>query len=100
MGITNPTATLPKTYPAGDQQVTVIASNIINNAGTPIFYYFNKNYPLDMANNPAVTPALVSDVRLVKIYLEININPARGPENIKMQSFVEMRNLNDYDRIQ
>ena len=99
MGATNPTATLPKTYPAGDQQTITITSNIINGSGVPIFYYYNKDYPDDTANNPVATPALVGDIRLVKIYLETNIIPNRAPDNVKIQSFVEMRNLNDYDRI-
>ena len=99
MGATNPTATLPKTYPAGDQQTITIASNIINGSGVPIFYYYNSDYPADLVNNPVATPAQIADVRLVKIYLETNIVPSRAPDNVKIQSFVEMRNLNDYDRI-
>lgn len=99
MGITDPTDTLPKTYPAGDQDTVTIVSGIVNDISAPIFYYYNKDYPADAINNPVTTPALAADVRLVKIYLEINIDPAKAPNNVKMQSFVEMRNLNDYDRI-
>lgn len=99
MGATDPTATLPKTYPAGDQQTIIIISNIVNDDSVPIFYYYNQDYPADTTNNPVATPALTANVRLVKIYLETNIIPNRAPDNIKIQSFVEMRNLNDYDRI-
>jgi prepilin-type N-terminal cleavage/methylation domain-containing protein len=99
MGVTNPTVALPKTYPSGDQQVITIVSNIINDASVPVFYYYNQNYPADTINNPVATPALTANIRLVKIYLETNIIPNRAPDNIKIQSFVEMRNLNDYDRI-
>jgi Tfp pilus assembly protein PilV len=98
MGITDPTSGLPKTYPTGDQQTQIIATHIVNNASTPVFYYYNTNYPGDTTNNPMTTPASISDVRLVKIMLHININPNRPPDNIQMQTFVEMRNLNDYDR--
>ena len=37
MGITEPTSTLPKTYPAEDQQTISIVSHIINDDSKPIF---------------------------------------------------------------
>ena len=99
MGVTKPTATIPKTYPSGDQQTITIASSIVNDNSTPIFRYYNKDYPGNLQNNPMNAPIKISDVRLMKIYLKININPNRAPDNIEMQSFVEIRNLNDYDKI-
>ena len=100
MGITNPTNGMPITYPAGDQQTITIASNIVNNNNTPIFYYYDENYPGDTTNNPMPNPINVPNVRMVKVYLQINIDPNRPPNNIQMQNFVEIRNLNDYDRLQ
>jgi prepilin-type N-terminal cleavage/methylation domain-containing protein len=100
MGVTAPSGNMPKVYPAGDQQIIVIATKIVNASNEPIFYYFNKNYPGDTANNPLLMPVDVSVVRLVEIHLKININPNRAPDNIEMQSFAEIRNLNDYDHIQ
>jgi len=97
MGITKPTGSYPKTYPDGDQETVIIADKIVNDSETPVFYYFNKDYPGDQANNPVATPADVSNIRLAKIFLKINIDPGKGPENIEMQSFVEFRNLNDYN---
>lgn len=99
MGVTDPTSGMPKTYPSGDEQTVALASHIVNDSDTPIFYYYNQNYPGDTANNPMSVPAAVFDVRLLKIYLKINVVPNRAPDNIEMQSFVELRNLNDYDRI-
>ncbi len=99
MGVTSPANTMPKTYPVGDQTVVTIASHIVNNGSTPIFYYYNKDYPLDTTNNPLVAPVDFSVIRLVKMYLQININPAHAPDNIEMQTFAELRNLNDYDHL-
>lgn len=99
MGITNPNSTMPKTYPSGDQETQVVCGHVVNNATTPIFSYYNKNYPGDITNNPMSVPASVGDVRLIKLDLHINIDPNRPPDNIQMQTFIEMRNLNDYDRI-
>lgn len=98
MGVTDPTSTMPKSYPSGDQQTITITSSIVNTS-VPIFSFYNKDYPGDVINNPMATPANVANVRLLKIHLQININPNRAPDNIEMQSFVELRNLNDYDRI-
>jgi prepilin-type N-terminal cleavage/methylation domain-containing protein len=99
MGVTDPTTTMPKTYPSGDQQVFTLAVRIVNTPSEPIFYYYDKNYAGGSAQSSLVTPANVSDVRLMKIHLKINIDPNRAPDNIELQTFVEMRNLNDYDRI-
>lgn len=99
MGFRKPSGGLPKTYASGDQETKIIASNIVNDGSDPIFYYYNKDYPGDQANNPVATPASVSDIRLVKIFLKININPNRAPDSISMESFAELRNLNDYDRV-
>ena len=101
MGVTDPTTTLPKTYPNSnpliDQKTFTLVSNVVNSASQPIFSYYNTNYPGDTINNPLTIPAVVADVRLVKVDLEINTNPARMANNVEMQTFVEMRNMNDYD---
>lgn len=100
MGIRKPSGTLPKTYLSGDEGTITIAKNIVNTASEPIFYYFDKEFAGDSSDPPLSAPVNVSDVRIIKIHLKININPNRAPDNVEMQSFVEMRNLNDYDRIQ
>jgi hypothetical protein len=103
LGIRPPTNTIPKTYAAGDATTMQIADHIMNNPANPadaMFSYFNKDYPADIVNNPVSVPADVSQIRLVRIFLKININPNRAPDNIQQESFVELRNLNDYDRIQ
>lgn len=99
MGARVPTTGMPKTYPAGDQTTKVLAKNIVNTPSEPIFYYYNANYPTDKVTNPLAMPLDVSAVRLAKILLKINVIPGKGPENIEIQSFVEIRNLNDYDRM-
>lgn len=99
MGVTKPTNTIPKTYPASDQTIVVITDKIVNDSSSPLFYYYNKNYPGDNANNPVPDPVDISTIRLVKVSLKVNIDPNKNPESMDMESFVELRNLNDYDRI-
>jgi prepilin-type N-terminal cleavage/methylation domain-containing protein len=94
-GVAEPSGA-PPSYPAGDQEVSVIAENIVNTAGQPLFYYFNTDYPADQENNPLLVPVSpVSDIRLVKIDIFLNIDPLRAPDNIRLESFVELRNLKD-----
>lgn len=100
MGIRHPSGTFPKTYAAGDEEIFQMADHIVNTSDDSMFSYYNKDYPLDLTNNPLVVPADVSQIRLVKIFLKININPLRAPDNIQQETFVELRNLNDYNRIE
>lgn len=98
MGIRRPSGSFPVTYASGDGETQTIAANVVNAAGNPVFAYFDSNYPEDSVNNPIVTPATVPNIRLIRITLHVNINPNRAPDNIQIQSFAEMRNLNDHDR--
>lgn len=99
MGITKPTVSMPKSYATSDQQTIILADRIVNESDEPIFYYYNKDYPADTIHNPVAAPVDVSTIRLIKIFLKINIDPNRAPDNIETQTFVELRNLNDYDRM-
>lgn len=98
LGVRKPTMGVPKTYAPTDATTTTIAMHVVNDAATPIFAYYDSNYPEDSVNNPIATPANAPNVRLVRIDLHMNIDPNRPPDNIQIKSFVEMRNLNDHDR--
>lgn len=100
MGVTDPTETMPKNYPSGDEETFMLANKIVNTEMEPIFYYYDKSYAGGLTQTHLATPASVAEVRLLKIHFKINIDPNRAPDNIELQTFVEMRNLNDYDRIE
>ncbi len=94
-GVTDPAGT-PPVYPAEDQTVSTIAQYVQNTGSEPLFSFYNSDYPQDEINNPLSVPVTqVSDIRLVKIDIFINIDPFRSPDNIRLESFVEMRNLKD-----
>lgn len=99
MGVRNPSESFPVTYAAGDEETFQLADHIINSVDDKMFSYYNSDYPEDTVNNPVATPADVSEIRLIKIFLKINIDPNRAPDNIQQETFIEIRNLNDYDRI-
>ncbi|MFZ1735817.1 MAG: prepilin-type N-terminal cleavage/methylation domain-containing protein [Candidatus Moraniibacteriota bacterium] len=98
LGVRDPSGSFPITYASGDATTSVIAQRIVNTGSQPIFLYYDASYPEDSVNNPIVTPATVPNVRLVKINLYMNIDPNHAPDNVNIQSFAEMRNLNDHDR--
>lgn len=95
-GVTKPVAGTPVTYPAGDETITTIATYVVNASNEPLFSYYNKNYPGDTANNPLTGTIAVGDVRLIRVWVRMNIDPIKAPNNINIESFAELRNLNDY----
>lgn len=97
MGVTNPTGSTPVSYPAADDTVTVMANFVVNESSDPVFYYYNENYPGDTVNNPLGTPVSVENVRLVRVHLLVNIDPVHAPNNINIESFADLRNLETYE---
>lgn len=96
-GVREPSAAQPPTYAAGDGTTSIIAEYIVNDATQPLFYYYNENYPGDTVNNPLTTPTSIGDVRLVRVFIRMNIDPIKAPNNINIESFVDLRNLESYD---
>ncbi len=76
----------------GIEDINII-SEYVRNGSTPIFYYYNANYPTDTQNNPLPTPAEVNQIRLVRIFLEINVDPGQAPEHFILISNTQLRNL-------
>ena len=80
----------------GDQTTEVFVNYISNTNAQPVFSYYNRDYPSDIINNPLATPVSVENVRLIKIHLLVNIDPINAPNNVNVESFAELRNLNNY----
>ncbi len=94
VGVTNPVAGTPVSYPVADDTVSIMANYVVNENTDPVFYYYNQNYPGDAVNNPIATPAAIDQIRLVRVHLYVNINPVHAPDNINIESFADLRNLN------
>lgn len=91
-GVTQPSGSQPVQYLASDEATTTI-SQYVRNASDPVFYYYNGDYPADTTNNPLTTPALVNEVKLIRMFLNININPAKAPDDFNLEVFVQLRNV-------
>jgi len=98
MGIREPNSGFPVTYNSGDGTVQTIAGSIMNTGSDPIFQYYDQSYT--GSEGSLSTPAVIAQVRMVRIFLMINIDPNNAPDNIQTETFVGLRNLNDYDRIE
>lgn len=83
----------PAAYPAGDDEVRIVGNGIVNNAGQSLFYYYNRDYPVDVVNNPLAVPANPVDIGMVKIDLYVNVNTIQVPDSAHMQTFVRPRNI-------
>jgi len=100
IGITEPQGGAVKSYPSEDQQVEILVKNVLNSSGENLFNYYNRYYPADLVNNPIDLGSNdISNIRMTEINLRINTDNNRLENDLRLRSFVEIRNLNDYDRI-
>jgi len=90
-GVINPTGT-PATYPAGNEILKEIATNV-RNGSEAIFYYYNGDWPSDTVNNPLPAPARLSETKLMKVYLKINPKANDPGNDFLLESYVNLRGL-------
>ncbi len=83
-GITNPTE-YPVEYPQDQEQVSILSRYIRNQL--PIFRYF------DGQGEELPAPARLEETKLIRVFLIINVNPERAPQNFELESNVQIRNL-------
>jgi prepilin-type N-terminal cleavage/methylation domain-containing protein len=92
-GITEPTG-YPAQYPQDQERLTTLTTNIRNEA-SPVFYYYNSNWPDDILNNPLPQNLRLSDTRIVRIYLVVNTQPNNPNADYTLESFSQIRMLKD-----
>ena len=86
-GVTNPTSD-PISYPENQEEVSIISSYVRN--GPAIFEYYDANGDLIVES-----PARLSDTKVMKVYLVINVNEGQSPDDVELESYVHLRNLKD-----
>jgi len=90
-GIVEPTGN-PLTYDFNNEKIFVVSEYVRNNT-EPIFIYFNSDYPYDTTNNPLPAPARLIETKLINIFLRINIDPLRAPDDFDLYTDIQLRNL-------
>ncbi len=82
---------VPPSYGSYGEAIPII--NYLVNDTEPVFQYYDSNY--DGSTDPLDFPVLISDIRLIRIILEINRDEGRLPMPIKAETAVMIRNLKD-----
>ena len=90
MGTSDPSGN-PPVYPVADSETKIIAKDIINDSGEPIFYYY------DNANNIISNPA--ANISLIRM-IGVNFVVERKEGDLNIESYASIRNLSEYDRIE
>lgn len=76
----------PSSYPLDQETVLVITSYVRN--APPIFSYFKEN------NQPITDyPARLTETKVMKVFLVVNVDPNRSPNEYQLESYVQLRNL-------
>jgi len=78
----------PLTYNSENEEVSIISSYIRN--GPVIFEYFDEN-----GDQIIESPARLSDTKAMRIYLVVNVNEDYAPDDVEIESYVQLRNLKD-----
>jgi len=92
-GVIEPTQ-VPVTYPTDQEKVSTIAS-YVDNAGQPLFIYYNGDYPTDTVNNPLPQVSRLLNTRFISVYLRINIAVDYSAQPFEIASGVQIRSLKD-----
>jgi len=92
-GVIDPTG-WPIEYDSENEEIFIL-SKYVRNEATPVFTYYNKDWPGDIINNPLPTPARLKETKLMEVYLRVNVDPNRPPQNFDLESFVQIRNLKE-----
>ncbi len=80
----------PYTYPPAQAVTTTIATTV-RNGSVPVFTYFDENWPTDTTNNPLTTPANVSRVKMVRVYLRMNESTTNPSADYILDTMVNLR---------
>ncbi len=79
----------PLEYLPANETVSEIA-RYINNQAEPMFAYYDTDY--NLIANPSANK---QNIRLVKIFLKINVTPERAPNDYIISMDIQIRNLKD-----
>lgn len=93
-GVINP-ASSPIQYPPENEEISIISEYVRN--APPIFEYFyfdeNQNQFVKIEDYPAK----LLDTKLMKVFLVVNVDPNRPPDDFELESYVQLRNLKESD---
>lgn len=90
-GIIQPTA-VPVTYPVANEVITTLISSV-EATSSPVFRYYNGDWPADTINNPLSAADRTLNTRFVKIHIRLNQTDNFGAEPFELSSGVSIRSM-------
>lgn len=91
-GVTKPSGDPPQ-YVLSNETVSTFSSYVNNSSTSPIFTYYNGDWPADTVNNPLSTLTRLNETKLMHVNLKINVDPNRPPDDFILESDTQIRNL-------
>lgn len=91
-GVVKPTGDPPQ-YILTNETITILSTNVRNAVPGPIFTYYNGDWSNDTVNNPLPTLTRLTETKLMHVYLKVNVNPNRPPDDFELESDAQIRNL-------
>jgi type II secretory pathway pseudopilin PulG len=76
---------IPAVYSASGEEISILSQYVRNTP--PIFRYFDEN------GQELPPPARRKDTKLMQVYLVINVDENRPPQDFELKSEVQIRNL-------
>ncbi len=92
MGVVEPSGS-PLTYTLANEKTTTFVHHIRNDASTPIFTYYDRNYT--GTTSPLAYPILTQNVRHVRVHIVVDNDPSQIPGPLSVISGMTFRNLKD-----
>ena len=89
-GVIEPTGS-PVEYPQDQEKISVLTSYVRNTP--PIFEYFYFDENENQLKKIEDYPARLKDTKMMKVFLVVNVDPNRPPNEFELESFVQLRNL-------
>lgn len=83
----------PLVYNNANEKITLIVSDVVTSTSTPLFSYYPGTFA--GTSSPLIHPVVISDIRMVGIYITIQKDPLRNPKPIIVQTAVTIRNIKD-----
>lgn len=90
LGQTPPTGS-PPSYPAAQEVVTTVLTDV-HNGSTPLFQYYDGNYT---GTQSAMNPISLNTIRIVKLSVLYDQDPAAPPNASTIELLATLRNLKD-----
>jgi len=76
----------PIAYPINQEVITTVSSYVRN--APPIFTYYDS-----AGNQIAANPAILSNTAMMRLFMVINVDPNRPPNDYQLEQYVQLRNL-------